>query len=304
MNYRFYITDVFTTAAFGGNQLAVLPEATGLTSEGMQRITREFNFAETTFVLPPDDRTRTCRVRIFTPGAELQFAGHPTVGTACALVHGGHYGLRAGARNELVFEEGVGPVDVVVQPVGQLLDATFTRRGTVDQRPIDIDAESMTRVLGVQQGEVLDIFAASMGVPFCFARLAGPEVVDRARLNQAEWEKSLAGSWASQVFLFAQDAGNASNIYARMFAPALGVAEDPGTGSACAALAGVRAGLDDSRERTASLTIVQGVAMGRRSDIRASATRSSDGLATVSVGGPCVHVAAGELAVPSQWLAP
>src|SRR5688572_18028678 len=96
MKYSFYIVDVFSRSAFGGNQLAVLPAATGISTTGMQKIAREFNFAETTFVLPAKDRKNTCKVRIFTPKAEVAFAGHPTVGTACALVMGGHYGARVG----------------------------------------------------------------------------------------------------------------------------------------------------------------------------------------------------------------
>src|SRR5579871_2658007 len=105
MRYSYYIVDVFTSSPFGGNQLAVLPDASGISSEGMQKIAREFNFAETTFVLPKGDPESTCRVRIFTPKAEVDFAGHPTIGTACALAMGSHVG-----KGRLVLEENVGPV--------------------------------------------------------------------------------------------------------------------------------------------------------------------------------------------------
>jgi trans-2,3-dihydro-3-hydroxyanthranilate isomerase len=110
MRYKFYILDVFSPTPFGGNQLAVLPQAVGISSEGMQAIAREFNFAETTFVLPPSDSTHSCRVRIFTPKAEVPFAGHPTIGTACALVRGKHLG--SGLDQDLILAEGVGPVQV------------------------------------------------------------------------------------------------------------------------------------------------------------------------------------------------
>lgn len=119
MKYRFHIADVFTTSAFGGNQLAVLPNAAGLSDQGMQHIAREFNFTETTFVLPPQTKANTYRVRIFTPRAEVQFAGHPIVGTACALVEGGYFGRRDAPRTDLILEEGVGPISAVVKPMGR-----------------------------------------------------------------------------------------------------------------------------------------------------------------------------------------
>src|SRR5438132_839478 len=107
MKYTFHIVDVFSSTPFGGNQLAVLPDAVGISTEGMQKIAREFNFGETTFVLPKNDPANTCRVRIFTPRAELDFAGHPTVGTACALVMKQH--VRLGDPSQLILEENVGP---------------------------------------------------------------------------------------------------------------------------------------------------------------------------------------------------
>src|SRR5580692_521172 len=107
MRYPFYIVDVFSTTPFGGNQLAVLPDATGISTEGMQKIAREFNFGETTFVLSKNAAANTYRARIFTPRAELDFAGHPTIGTACALVMKQHVQLSDPIR--LILEENVGP---------------------------------------------------------------------------------------------------------------------------------------------------------------------------------------------------
>ena len=112
MKYTFHIVDVFSSTPFGGNQLAVLPDAAGISAEGMQKIAREFNFGETTFVLPKNDPANTCRVRIFTPRTELDFAGHPSVGTACALVMKQH--LRLADPTRLILEENVGPVTVDV----------------------------------------------------------------------------------------------------------------------------------------------------------------------------------------------
>ena len=112
MKYTFHIVDVFSSTPFGGNQLAVLPDAAGISTEGMQKIAREFNFGETTFVLPKKDPANTCRVRIFTPRTELDVAGHPSVGTACALVMKQHVG--PGDPIRLILEENVGPVTVDV----------------------------------------------------------------------------------------------------------------------------------------------------------------------------------------------
>ena len=205
MKYRFHITDVFTTSAFGGNQLAVLPNAAGLSDQGMQHIAREFNFTETTFVLPPQTKANTCRVRIFTPRAEVQFAGHPIVGTACALVEGGHFGRRDAPRTDLILEEGVGPISAVVKPIGELLEATFTLHGKLEQADVPASKADMARVLGIRSEGVLDVSSGSFGLPFTFAQLSSAEEVDRAALDHAAWSQHVAGSWAPQVFLFAQE---------------------------------------------------------------------------------------------------
>src|SRR6478752_4414327 len=120
MRYDFMIVDVFTDVAFGGNQLAVLTDARGLTGEAMQTITREFDFPETTFLLPPKDARNARAMRIFTPGRELPFAGHPTVGTACALVMSG-----ACEAGEIILEEGVGPIPVATTKSGDSYAGRF-----------------------------------------------------------------------------------------------------------------------------------------------------------------------------------
>src|SRR5207302_9782153 len=130
MKYPFHIVDVFSSTPFGGNQLAVLPDAAGISTEGMQKIAREFNFGETTFVLPKNDPANTCRVRIFTPRAELEFAGHPTVGTACALVMKQHERLSDPIR--LILEENVGPVTVDVAQRNRGFHGTLTLSGQIE----------------------------------------------------------------------------------------------------------------------------------------------------------------------------
>ena len=148
MKYTFHIVDVFSSTPFGGNQLAVLPEATGISADGMQKIAREFNFGETAFVLPHSDPANTCRVRIFTPRAELDFAGHPSVGTACALVMKQHVPVSDPIR--LILEENIGPVTVDVAQRNAGFHGTLTVSGKIDAptgapSPTDLAAVAIHR---------------------------------------------------------------------------------------------------------------------------------------------------------------
>jgi len=168
MKYTFHIVDVFSSTPFGGNQLAVLPDAAGISTEGMQKIAREFNFGETTFVLPKNDARNTCRVRIFTPRAELDFAGHPTVGTACALVMKQHVRLSDPIR--LILEENVGPVTVDVAQRNGGFHGTLTLSGKIDAPAGAPSAADLAAVLSIEPAEVAQVFFAGVGLPFCFAQ--------------------------------------------------------------------------------------------------------------------------------------
>ena len=239
MKYTFHIVDVFSSTPFGGNQLAVLPDAAGISTEGMQKIAREFNFGETTFVLPKNDPASTCRVRIFTPRTELDFAGHPTVGTACALVMKQHVRLSDPIR--LILEENIGPVTVDVAPRNGGFHGTLTLSGKIEAPTGAPSPTDLAAVLSIEPAEVSQVFFAGIGVPFCFAQLSSNAVVDRAAINRAAWAATLARAWGPHVFFFAGDLRDGGKLYARMWAPALGVEEDPATGSAGAALVGAMA---------------------------------------------------------------
>src|SRR6202161_3660990 len=296
MKYTFHIVYVSTPTPFGGNQLAVLPDAVGISTEGMQKIAREFNFAETTFVLPKKDPANTCRVRIFTPRAELDFAGHPTVGTACALAMKQHERLSDPIR--LILEENIGPVTVDVAQQDGEFHGTLTLSGKIEARTAAPPPTELAAVLSVEPAEVNQVFFAGVGVPFCFAQLNSNEVVDRAAINRAAWAATLSRAWSPNVFFFAGNLRHGGKLHARMCAPALGVEEDPATGSACAALVGAMASKPDFGGMAYRLSIQQGVSMGRRSDIEAEA-RKRDGVATsVSVGGATTYIASGEIEVP------
>jgi trans-2,3-dihydro-3-hydroxyanthranilate isomerase len=299
VKYPFHIVDVFSSVPFGGNQLAVLPDAAGISTEGMQKIAREFNFSETVFVLPKSD-PNTYRVRIFTPRTELDFAGHPSVGTACALVM-----KQEGRRSNpirLILEENVGPVIVDVDRRNGGFYGTLTLPGKIEAPAGAPSPTDLAAVLSVEPAEVSQVFFAGVGVPICFAQLDSNEVVDRAAINRPAWAATLSRAWSPHVFFFAGNLQDGGKLYARMWAPAMGIEEDFATGSACIALVGAMASKPDFGGTAYRLSVEQGVSMGRRSEIEAQA-RKSDGIVTsVSVGGATAYVASGEIDVPPSAL--
>ncbi len=300
MSYQFIIADVFTTTAFGGNQLAIFPDARGLSDRAMQALTREFNFAESTFVLPPNDPRHTHRLRIFTPGMEVPFAGHPTVGTAAALVHLGLVEATDGAAT-VVFEENVGPIAVEVRLDGDSTRAQFTLETRIEDPGAGPDLVDAAAVLSTPRAEVLDAWFASAGMRFCFVRLTDRAAVDRAVLDRAVWSAHFAGAWSPHIYFFAGDTRSDGVLYARMFAPTLGIAEDPATGSACAALAGALADRLPEHEGAFAWRIEQGVAMGRPSLIETKSEKRNGRAATIKVGGSTVIVGEGAITIPLPY---
>ncbi len=268
--YAFYTADVFTSRRFGGNPLAVLPDARGLDSATMQAITREFNYSESVFVLPPDNPAHTRRLRIFTPGAEMPFAGHPTVGTGFILAAIGEIALQ-GEQTSIIFEEGVGPVPVTIRaengrPVfSQLSAAQMPEFGPNPPSYADLAA-----VLGLDPADFLGGEYApqsvSCGVPFLFIPLRSRAALARIQFNRQRWQELLTSSWTREVFIFAFDPElPGSDIRARMFAPALGVFEDPATGAAATALAGYLARRSSQTGGMLRWVVEQGFEMGRPS---------------------------------------
>jgi trans-2,3-dihydro-3-hydroxyanthranilate isomerase len=294
MSYRFFIVDVFTTRPFGGNQLSVFPDAEGLAPTTMQALAREFNFAETTFVVPATDRSCLARVRIFTPGAELPFAGHPTIGTTAVLAALGRITSNVVAR----LEEGVGPVAVLAGAA----DGALVRAGLTLEPRLELPAQvpardAVARALSLSTEAVEEAVFAGVGLPFCLVRLTDRQAVDRAVLDRAAWATAFDGAWSGNLFLYAGETSSGSRLYARMFAPALGIEEDPATGSAAATLAAMLG--QRYAEATASLAwqIEQGVRMGRPSLIEVTAEKRDGRVASVSVAGHSVIVGEGEMRV-------
>ena len=293
MTHRFFIADVFTDRPFTGNQLAVFPDASGISDRAMQAIAREFNFAESTFVLPPKDPKHAARVRIFTPKTELPFAGHPTVGTAAVLAHL----KRVPVPGTAILEEGVGAVPVEMTLRGKDIHAHL-----IVERAIDVPADEPSRAaaaaaLSLEPATVLDAWFASGGVKFCFVRLADRAAVDRATLDRAAWGEHFANAWSSQLYFFSGD----REVYARMFAPAFGVEEDAATGSGAVALAGVLGARATGADATLTWQIDQGVAMGRPSRLEATAEKRGGRVVRIKVGGATVITGEGAMSVPSGY---
>ncbi|HEX5581556.1 MAG TPA: PhzF family phenazine biosynthesis protein [Gemmatimonadaceae bacterium] len=302
MHYHYLTCDVFTDRRFGGNQLAVLTDARGLSPEQMLAIAREFNFSETTFVLPPEREGDTCRVRIFTPGGEVPFAGHPTIGTAHALVASGIVPA-TGEETRVVLGEMVGPVPVTVrsedgQPVfAQLSVAQLP----TEEMPV-ADAGEIADILSLREDDLVGgdwaPRVASCGLPFLLVPVRDRRAIIRARVRMELWEELLKGSSGSEMMVFAMDGETPPiDVRARVFVPGLNVPEDPATGSACAALGGYLAARTPRNDATLRWTVAQGVEMGRPSRIEVEADKEGGAITGVRVGGSTVMVCEGKMRV-------
>lgn len=271
------MVDVFTDRPLAGNQLAVVLDAQGLETESMQAIAREFNFSETTFVTPSRQAGCDWRVRIFTPRVELAMAGHPTVGTAVVLRELG----KAGA--EVVFELGVGPTSVGfdAQGLAWMTQPEARFGATVEDRPLLASALSISPV---DIRADLPAQVASSGNEFLFVPISSLEALGRTQPNMAVWAQATSVVQRGGVFCFVET--GPGRVRARMFAPSLGVAEDPATGSAGGPLGAYFA----RHLGISSLLVEQGVEMGRPSTIHVDASE-----ARPRVGGRAVTVASGRL---------
>jgi trans-2,3-dihydro-3-hydroxyanthranilate isomerase len=295
MKRRYVTVDVFTDRQFGGNPLAVVLDAQGLSTRTMQAIATEFNYAETTFVLPPDARGRTAQVRIFTPRQEIPFAGHPNVGTAF-VVASREPSLAVSRR--LVFEEKAGlvPVELLVEGdkvVGAELTAPepLARRATA---PLDQVADCLS--LSSAEMTAAQPQVISIGLPFLVAEVGTRDALRRAKPNFAAHEKLLPLDGADAIYVFTRDTADSDvpcDLMSRMFAPLDGIPEDPATGSATAALAAMLAQADPAADAEMRLRVLQGVDMGRPSLLCTRVVKRAETLESVHVGGRCVQVMEG-----------
>ena len=305
---RYVTADVFTSVPFTGNQLAVVFGADGLPTETLQAITREFNYAETTFVMAADDAHTTRRVRIFTPEMEVPFAGHPTIGTAHVLVATGEVPA-VGSEMTVVLGENVGPVPVTVRLEGGVpVHAQLTTAVLPEERVEVTDLDALARVVGLSRDDLVLAdhlpTGASCGLPFQIIPVRNTEAVSRARLDMIAWRQVLDGKWASwpMVFAMAREEEDATlpahvrgcDLRCRVFVPGSTVPEDPATGSANAALAGYLA-TRTPRDGMLRWEVVQGVEMGRPSRLSIEAEKSGGTIRAVRVGGASVIMCEGTL---------
>ena len=299
--YRFVTCDVFTTTRFGGNQLAVLPDARGLTDAEMAAIAREFNYSETTFVLPPENPVHARFVRIFTPGGELTFAGHPTVGTAHALAVLGEIKLE-GPETHIVLEEKVGPIPVTIRATeGRPTHCQFAVAKLPEVVARMPSRDVLAGVLSIDEDDILEgdwpALVMSCGTPFGFVPVRNRAVVAKSRINGDMHQRHLMGTPGEMVMIFAMDPENpAHHVRARMYAPGINIAEDPATGSACAALGGYL-GVRAPKDGNLRWIVEQGFEMGRPSLIELEADRSGGRITGVRVGGATVMVSEGKITV-------
>lgn len=284
----YFVYDVFTDTPFGGNQLAIVPDATALKETDLQRIATEFNFSETTFVYPPTDKAHTARVRIFDPANELPFAGHPTIGTAIALSD-------LGMGTDMILELGVGPIPCKITK-GTPATAAFTTMVPLEQLDI-IDVAMAADCLSLPKDAIYiqnhPPQRASVGLPFVLIELADLGVLAQAS-PATEAFKRCEQQYPSKVDLFATFAyvKTKSGIQARMFAPLSNIPEDPATGSAAAALG---AYLTTLKGQAQTLEITQGIEMGRPSQIFVSTTLKDGKVSSVTVRGSAVKIMQGTL---------
>ncbi len=275
----YLVLDVFTEVPFGGNPLAVIPDAAGLPEAQLQKIAREFNFSETVFLYPPVKAGNTARVRIFTPTMEIPFAGHPTIGTAVALAQAGH-------GPDMVLELGVGPIKARATPT----HAEFTT-----EVPLEViatpDAGLVAAALGLSASDIsLNHHAptlASVGLPFTFTELASRDALARCTPDTDAFRQGAEAHESSLDFAQFAYVRRGNHIDARMFAPLDNIPEDPATGSACAALGAFLAQLDGE---DLQVEVLQGEDMGRPSHISLKVEGDA-----VTIAGAAVQVMSGTL---------
>jgi len=304
MQYDFVTLDVFTDTMFGGNPLAVLPDARGLTTEQMQSIAREFNYSETTFVLPPEDDNNTRKVRIFTPMAEIPFAGHPNVGTAVALARLDLLGeVIAGQR--ILFEEGAGVVPLTLRGNGGDIDSAEFVAPVINKFEDEVPVQEAAEALGLAPDKVVSDHhvprIVSSGVRFLFIELQDLEALAASEAAPGPVTRVSVARGLDGVFSyvrFGDESANGVDIRARMYAPVHGVMEDPATGSANAGLGNLLASLSEEQDATLQWEVAQGVEMQRPSRLHVTAELRQSKVVEVRVAGNAVVACRGRIDVP------
>ncbi len=296
---QYHLVDVFTDQQFGGNPLAVFTDGQGVADGLMRTIAKELNLSETTFVLPPADPANDCRVRIFTPARELPMAGHPTVGTAFVLAREGRASVQDGEA-VFRFEEGVGLIPVTLAMRNGAPDMIWMKQPGPTFGQVFDDRATVARMLSLTEADLdarYPVQVLSNGVPFLYVPLASLDAARRARMRVDLADALLTPHGLTEVFVFTTEVENVgSTVHSRMFAPGLGITEDPATGGASGPLGCylVQYGIAAAGQAIIS---EQGIEMGRPSFLHIRIERDSEVFTHVGVGGQCVYVGHGALQI-------
>jgi trans-2,3-dihydro-3-hydroxyanthranilate isomerase len=288
---HYELADVFTTTPFGGNPLALFPDASTIPENWLQRIASELNLSETAFAYPLG--AGEWKLRIFTPTMEHPFAGHPTIGSALLLAERENLA-------ELTLHEGVGPVSLTIDRSNATI-ARLTVPMEPEERSISAAPDEIASMISLDPDQVenglLAPRAMSCGVPFLFIRVTDSDAVRASRLQKDRWQALVAASWAPHVYVFTVGDGALGKraVHSRMFAPLMGIDEDPATGGAAAALAGVLAAQEPALSGEIGWTISQGIEMGRPSLLELSAHLADGRVTDIRVGGSAVRMGRGSL---------
>ena len=294
------VYDVFTGEGLAGNPLAVVTDAEGLDDTQMLRIAKEFNLSETVFVLPARNPVNTARIRIFTPAMEIPFAGHPTVGSAVLLASLRAPELAGGRDLSVVLEEEVGDVVCTVRLEKRRASFAYFTLPRLPEKLGDADAGPLADALGLDQrdigfdGHTPVVYSA--GTPFCFVPVSGLDVIARARPDAQKLTPACVGGRGA--YLYTRETRDAANaVHARMFSAMMPGLEDPATGGAAAAFAGVAHAFEKPEDGEHALVIEQGYEMGRPSLITLGMSVANRALASATIGGHAVRISEGTLAL-------
>ncbi len=294
VQYKYFICDVFTKNRFGGNPLAVFPEADGLTDNQMQQIAREFNFSESSFVFPPE-YGNTRKVRIFTPAVEVPFAGHPNIGTAFVLASSGMIGDFNGST-EIIFEEIAGLVPILLRKIDEGMiwcELQAPEKLSIGEK---VSVEDLASAISLKSGDIITEThlpqQASVGLPFVIAELKDRQALEQARVN-IEGFKKLANQYNTRFTHIYIRSNDEFDVRTRMFGPFDGMMEDPATGSANCALGGLLTHYNDSDAGEFEWKIAQGVEMRRPSFLKARTQKKGGEVTATFIGGNSVMVSEG-----------
>lgn len=292
---KYYIVDVFTSERFGGNQLAVIPDATDLEEQHLQKIAREFNFSETTFVFPPENKENDVKVRIFTPGKEIPTAGHPTIGTAYVLLN--HEKIITINQNLLIMEQKVGNIEVFFKNENGNCNGITMKQPHPVFGDVLKNKEIVADILGINKSDISDdlpIQDVSCGNNFLFIPLKNQKIMQNISVNLMLLNQYKDKLPSSELYVFTFDTTyEESTTHGRMFAPLFGIPEDPVTGSASGPLGCylVKHGKSNGKE----LVFEQGFEMGRPGMVYVNIETTNDKITGVHVGGHAIIFGKGEL---------